>query len=284
MRRDRPTAVIGLGGYVSVPVVLAAGREAVPVLLLEQNAVAGRANRLLARWFPICLTFQESQQRLPCGATVHVTGNPLRSSIAKLHQAVAGNSVDRQYTTSQTRTLLVVGGSLGSQQINDSVVSAIQDMGMTALFGWRVVHQTGPEGAEATATAYERLHIEHIVQPFFPDLAEVYGQASLCIGRAGATTLTELAASGVPAILIPYPHAADDHQTANARIFENAGAALVEGAPDRSSKPVDLSQSLRQLMTDDVRLDEMRSAMRSLARPDAAAAVANLLPAPGPSC
>ena len=162
-------------------------------------------------------------------------------------------------------------------------MSAIQDLGTKALAGWKVVHQTGPGNAEI-ASVYEGLNIECVVQPFFFDLADVYGQASLCVGRAGATTLTELAASGVPAILIPYPHAADDHQTANARIFENAGAAVVEKSPNRSSQPVDLSQPLRQLMTDDASLEEMRSAMRSLARPDAAATVADMLLEPGRAC
>ena len=262
---DRPTAVIGLGGFASVPLALAAKRCRVPCLLLEQNSVPGRANRWLSRWHPICLTFEESARYLPGRATSHLTGNPLRDEIRQL-------AVSNQLLPLTPPTLLVLGGSLGSRQVNDSVLRAVEQLG-SELTGWRIVHQTGPEGADAARECYARLGIVHEVAPFFSDLPTRLATATLAVARAGASTLTELAAVGIPAILIPYPTAADDHQTRNAQFFADSNAAVIVASPDRSFAPIELASVLKPFLTDSSRLLEKSRAMKALGRPAAAADV-----------
>lgn len=269
MRQDTPAAVVGLGGYASVPVVLAARREKAPVLLLEQNAIAGRATRLLARWIPVCVTFEESSRTLPRGAVVHVTGNPLRAEIANHDQDRPG--------VVEKKTLLVLGGSQGSSQVNSAVVHAVSELKSGVLSGWRIVHQTGPEDSAEVATAYSDMPIDHTVEPFFPDLSRHYSEAGLCVSRAGATTLTELAAAGLPAILIPYPFAADDHQAANAQAFEDAGAAVVLDARDHWGDLSMLGAVITEVLKIDGQQEKLRQAMLSLAKPDAAGRVVDLL-------
>lgn len=270
IRSDRPTAVIGLGGYASFPTAMAAKKEGVPVLLLEQNAIAGRATRLLARWFPVCVTFEESRSSLPRAATAHVTGNPLRPELS------LSPSSDRNSDDSK-RTLLVLGGSQGSRQINDAVLAAASRLAGSTMSGWRVIHQTGPDDAARVQDEYERLQIEHRVAGFFPKMAELYATADLCVARAGATSLTELAIAGVPSLLIPYPFAADNHQAANAAVFESAGAAIVIDPREDWEELASFPDMLSLLLTDAAKRDAMTLAMTSLARPEAASAVADLL-------
>ncbi|MDA0810363.1 MAG: undecaprenyldiphospho-muramoylpentapeptide beta-N-acetylglucosaminyltransferase [Planctomycetota bacterium] len=262
---DRPTAIIGLGGFASVPLALAAKRCRIPCLLLEQNSVPGRANRWLSRWHPICLTFEESARYLPDRATSHLTGNPLREEIRQL-------AVTNHLLPQNPPTLLVLGGSLGSRQVNDSIFGAVDQLA-SELTGWRIIHQTGPEGAEAARDHYSKLGIPHEVAPFFPDLPTRLPTATLAVARAGASTLTELAAVGIPAILVPYPTAADDHQTRNAQFFADSNAAVIVVSPGRSFTPIELASVLKPLLTDTSRLLEMSRAMKALGRPAAAADV-----------
>ena len=266
---DRPTAVVGLGGFASVPFALAAKRCGVPCLLLEQNSVPGKANRWLSRWHPVCLTFEESARHLPARAISHVTGNPLREEIRQL--AVSNHSLPLN-----PPTLLVLGGSLGSRQVNDSILNAVEQLA-SDLTGWRIVHQTGPEGAEAARECYSKLGIAHEVAPFFADLPVRLATATVAVARAGASTLTELAAVGIPAILIPYPTAADDHQTKNARFFADAQAAVIVTSPDRSFSPIEVASALKPLLSDTSRLLEMSRAMKTLGKPTATADVAATL-------
>ena len=270
MRRDRPAAVIGLGGYASFPTAMAAKKEGVPVLLLEQNAIAGRATRLLARWFPVCVTFEASRRSFGRSAKVHVTGNPLRPEFAGLMP------VDRDQASSPP-TLLVLGGSQGSQQVNDAVLGAAETLATGAMSGWRVIHQTGPDDAARVQDTYERLEIEHRVAGFFPKMAELYAAADLCVARAGATSLTELAASGVPSILIPYPFAADNHQAANAMAFEAAGAAVVFDPRDHFGETFQIRHDMELLLSDAAKRSEMRKSMASISRPNAASDVVQVL-------
>lgn len=266
---DRPTAIVGLGGFASVPFALAAKRCDVPCVLLEQNSVPGKANRWLSRWHPICLTFEQSAQHLPRRTVAHFTGNPLREEIRRL--AISDDPLPLN-----PPTLLVLGGSLGSRQVNDSIVNAVETLA-SKLTGWRIVHQTGPEGTEPARNLYSKLGIAHEVAPFFPDLPARLATATLAVARAGASTLTELAAVGIPAILIPYPAAADDHQTKNAQLFADANAAVIATSPDRSFAPVELASDLEPLLADTGRLLDMGRAMKSLGKPSAAADVAATL-------
>ncbi|MBI1311856.1 undecaprenyldiphospho-muramoylpentapeptide beta-N-acetylglucosaminyltransferase [bacterium] len=289
-QRDQPAAVIGLGGFASVPIVIAAQRERIPVLLLEQNVIPGRANRWLAKRHPICVTFDETRHYLSKQATCHVTGNPLRTEVADLacqHQGATAGSPGSAFSAeagtagqagsgTQRRTLLILGGSHGSRQINESVLNAVREL-REQLAGWQIIHQTGPDGSEEVRRVYSGCGLTATVEPFFDNLPQFYPQTTLAISRAGATTLTELAAVGIPAILIPYPQSAADHQTRNAEVFARAGAAILIDNPARSSEPLDLTKLLCEMLSNPVQLSAMRTATRTLSRADATTVVTDLL-------
>jgi len=267
LHRDRPVAVVGLGGFVSFPVVFAAIREHIPVLLLEQNVYPGRVTRWLSRFCPVCVTFEATRRWLSRRAVVHVTGNPLRTSLLA---AAAG------VRSSEAPTLLILGGSQGSRQVTESALQAVEAL-RSELTGWHILHQTGPDGADQARAFYERLQLAHTVEPFVSGMEQWYSRATVAISRAGATTLCELAAFGIPAVLIPHPFAADDHQTLNARYFVEAGAAVMVSAPRGSMQPVPLSDALLTLIAQPQHRESMRSAMRALARLDAAAVICDQL-------
>ena len=266
---DRPSAIVGLGGFASVPLALAAKKCKVPCLLLEQNTVPGKANRWLSNLHAICLTFEESARHLPTRAVSHLTGNPLRAEIRDL-------ATSDRLLPCEHRTLLVLGGSLGSRQVNDSVLNAIGQLAHE-LNGWRIMHQTGPDGAEAARRIYAKYGVNHEVAPFFPDLPARLGSASLAIARAGATTLAELSAVGIPAILIPYPTAADNHQTKNAQFFSQADAAIIVASQDRSFTAVDIVAAIQPLLSDEPRLQSMSCAMHRCSKLNASTDVVSHL-------
>jgi UDP-N-acetylglucosamine--N-acetylmuramyl-(pentapeptide) pyrophosphoryl-undecaprenol N-acetylglucosamine transferase len=253
-------------------VVVAALRRGIATLILEQNAIPGRATRLFSRRVgAVCTAFDETRSRLPEGAHVVVTGNPVRESIAALCQTNAGPGASRP------ATLLVLGGSQGAEGLNDAVVELLARRPQ-ALAGWTVVHQTGDAQHAQVVRAYHDSGRPHVVQPFFDDLTDWYARATLAISRAGATTLAELACAGCPAVLLPYPHAADNHQKANARVFEAAGAALVIEHDRAASKTVErLSAAVAGLAENLQRLAAMRQSMLKLARPQAALKVCDAL-------
>jgi UDP-N-acetylglucosamine--N-acetylmuramyl-(pentapeptide) pyrophosphoryl-undecaprenol N-acetylglucosamine transferase len=265
LERELPRAVIGLGGFASVPVVVAALRRGIATLILEQNAIPGRATRIFSgRVGAVCTAFDETRSRLPAGAHVVVTGNPVRESIAALYQTNAGIGASRP------PTLLVLGGSQGAESLNDAVVELLARR-PHSLDGWTVVHQTGEAQHAQMVGAYRDSGRPHVVQPFFDDMTEWYARATLVISRAGATTLAELACAGCPAVLLPYPHAADNHQKANARVFEAGGAALViehDSAPHTTVER--LSAAVAGIAESVERLAAMRQSMLTLARPQAA--------------
>ena len=270
IRQHRPRAVVGLGGYASVAIVVAAGLAGVPVWLLEQNAIPGRANRWLSHWFPVCVTFDRSASWLPLKARVYETGNPLRRSLVAAFQA------SLKPPSQRGRMLLVMGGSQGSTAVNRAVLTAIRRL-RPMFEDWRVVHQAGEGDCESVRRSYAELGLSCDVQPFFADVPKLYAESACIICRAGATTLTELAAAGLPSILIPYPFAADQHQVENARVFEDAGAAEVVLERDPASTADELQTRLASLMSSPERLDAMSVAMRRLARWDAASDVADRL-------
>ena len=298
IRQHRPRAVVGLGGYASVAIVIAAGLAGVPVWLLEQNAIPGRANRWLSYWFPVCVTFDRSASWLPLKARVYQTGNPLRRSLIAAFRSsltppsqrgcdlvrgigfqpveIAAEDDRLEAYPTNGRMLLVMGGSQGSTPVNRAVLTAIRRL--RPLFeDWRIVHQTGESDCESVRRAYAELGLSCDVQPFFADVPTLYSESACIICRAGATTLTELAAAGLPSILIPYPFAADQHQVENSRVFEDAGAAEVVIERDPASTADELQTRLARLIRSPERLDAMSVAMRRLARWDAASDVADLL-------
>jgi len=263
IRDEKPDVVVGLGGYASAPVVWQAARAKCPVVLLEQNVIPGRTTRWLSRSASlVCTSFPETSQRLPNGVKVEVTGNPVRREIAKFNASL-------QMTSTAPRELLVLGGSQGADSLNEAVVGSLRLLGEERS-GWRVVHQTGSRQVDAMRHEYAASSIDAVVEPFFDDMPERYRAASFVISRAGATTLAELACCGLPMVLLPYPHAADDHQTANARVYEARGAAVcVEHLASKDETAARLAEPLRSLLTDAARRHAMSIAARSCSRPDA---------------
>jgi UDP-N-acetylglucosamine--N-acetylmuramyl-(pentapeptide) pyrophosphoryl-undecaprenol N-acetylglucosamine transferase len=313
----QPAAVIGLGGFASVPLVVEAHKAGVAVVLLEQNAVAGRATRRLARLANVvCHAFRPAGPNGKSGANAVVTGNPVRRSIAALadHRdqrtqcepltthhselveeswrmlpasacsADAGSVRHGEspiiHTLSPLTThqnLLVLGGSQGSAAVNEAVLSAVEEL-REQLAGWSIVHQCGPNDGDRLEAAYRRLGIAHVVQPFFDDMPRRYAAAGIAVSRAGATTLAELACTGVPAVLIPYPNAIYDHQLRNAEIFAAAGAAeIVPQQRTAAETGRQLASALQPLLRgrDDRR--RRAAAMGALAAPDAASRVVDCI-------
>jgi UDP-N-acetylglucosamine--N-acetylmuramyl-(pentapeptide) pyrophosphoryl-undecaprenol N-acetylglucosamine transferase len=266
-----PDAIIGLGGFASAPLVWIGGRG-VPTLLLEQNAIPGRATRMLCRRSTaVCASFPGIEKLLPPGIRVVVTGNPVRQEIAALSPAT------RRPPPSSQNTLLILGGSQGAESLNDAVVAALIQRPLE-LAGWQIVHQTGPAREAEINERYQAAGLTAEVAPFFDDMPARYAAATLVVSRSGATTLAELACAGLPAILLPYPFATDNHQLANARIFEQAGAAqLIEHQPDPHATAASLFAALQQLSGNEHRRRAMRQSLCHLARPTAAREVVELL-------
>jgi len=258
LSRFRPTLVLGLGGYGSVPVALAAWLRRVPLVLLEQNAYPGFANRLLGRLArKICTTYAESAVFFPAGKAVH-TGNPVRQLVC------------RQRPVPEHFTLFAFGGSQGAHSINVAMLDAAPVL-LRELPGLRIVHQTGAADAQWVRQRYDAVGVEADVREFVADMGDAYGRADLIICRAGATTLAELTALGKPAILIPYPFAADDHQRRNAEILVAQGAAEMIRNVDLNGER--LATAVVALARERERLTTMSARARSLTVPDATARV-----------
>lgn len=270
-RRENVTLVVGLGGYASVPMARAAVREAIPMVLLEQNAVPGRATRWLAgAAHCVCLAMDEARTRLPHDTPGLVTGNPLRAGFAQQRSS----SGRRDW---QSRTLVVLGGSAGARALNQAVPAAIAKV-RRSLSGWKIVHQSGEADLQDTAGRYEESGVDAEVVPFVSDMPRLLRRAELAVCRCGATTLAELAAMRVPAIAVPYPHAADDHQRTNADVFTAAGGCLTLDERDLTG-PLEnhLADVLRCLLEEpDVRRS-MAQAMGRLAQPNATQQVSAVL-------
>ncbi len=208
--------VVGLGGYASGATTRAARSLGIPYLLLEQNAFPGKATRWLAGGAElICAAFADVRQHLPAGSRVRATGTPVRRAFLR-QRAAAQRQADgnaQEPTTERKPRLVILGGSGGARALNEHVPAAIYKAG-TALTGWEIIHQTGERDHLATLTRYEKFGVAARLAPFFDDLPRLLADCDLAISRAGGSTLAELAVCGVPAILLPYPHAADDHQRA----------------------------------------------------------------------
>jgi UDP-N-acetylglucosamine--N-acetylmuramyl-(pentapeptide) pyrophosphoryl-undecaprenol N-acetylglucosamine transferase len=253
LRDARASLVIGVGGYASVPTVVAARTLGIPIGLLEPNARPGRANRALGRLArAVFVQFDGAAHYFPAGRAQRV-GFPVRQIPA------------RQSENGSILKLLVVGGSQGARSINEAVIGALEQLGERD--GFRITHQTGPAHLSAVAQAYREAGVEAEIAAFFEDLPERLGRADLVVARAGASTIAELCMAGVPSILVPYPYAADDHQMANARELERAGACEVIPDAEISER---LGPAVRALAQDAARRRRMAAAASRQARPDAA--------------
>ncbi|WP_338661862.1 undecaprenyldiphospho-muramoylpentapeptide beta-N-acetylglucosaminyltransferase [Pararoseomonas sp. SCSIO 73927] len=265
-----PAAVVGFGGYPSVPPLLAA--RLVPAsrrpmtVLHEQNAVLGRANRALSRGADLLALPFEGTARVPAGVRAEVLGNPVRPAIAALHGGGYAPPLDEV-------RILVLGGSLGARVFSDVVPAAIAALPEADRRRLRVVQQCRQEDMDRTRTAYAATGVKAELAPFFGDVAARLSAAHLVIARAGASTVAEIACAGRPSLLVPLPHAIDDHQTGNARSLSERGAA--ELIPQASFTPQSLAAALKKFLQAPETLDGMARAAALLGRPDAAERLAD---------
>lgn len=256
IRRIRPDVVLGLGGYVAFPGGMMASLLGRPLALHEQNAIPGLANRVLAGISDkVMVAFPDALAR------AEWTGNPVRAEIAALAPPET-----RLRGREGPLKILVVGGSLGAQVLNEIVPRALALLERRA----QVVHQSGEKHLETLRAHYAAAGVQGELVAFIDDMARRYAEADLVICRAGAVTIAELSAGGMASILVPFPHAVDDHQTANARFLADRGAAIL--LPQRDLTAERLAGLIRSL--DRVALLEMARAARALGKPDAAQVVA----------
>lgn len=267
LRQHRPQVVIGLGGYAAGPMLLTAAGLRTPTALLEQNAHVGLTNRMLA---PIVgrayLTYSQTSSVFPA-QRARVLGNPVRRALVEAAQLAHS---DPRGVEARSRCIFVLGGSQGAQALNRNVPDALAAAGIAAR-GIAVLHQAGAASVAEVQARYDALGIRASVVPFIDDMARAYASASLIIARAGATSLAEICAIGRPSILIPFPHAADDHQTHNAEALERAGAAIMVRESELSGTR--LADVVRDVVEHDERRRAMASAARLQGKPDAAAAI-----------
>ncbi|MCU7959173.1 MAG: undecaprenyldiphospho-muramoylpentapeptide beta-N-acetylglucosaminyltransferase [gamma proteobacterium symbiont of Bathyaustriella thionipta] len=262
IRRFSPCAVLGMGGYVAGPGGVASWLMRKPLIIHEQNAIAGLTNRLLAH--VATYKFQAFENSFDAARLAVTVGNPVRKEIATLPWSGSAEAGKKP-------NLLVIGGSLGAQALNETVPQALALL--QTYMRPNVRHQSGRDKDTSTFAAYAENRVEADIKAFIEDMAEALAWADIVICRAGALTLTELMVTGLPSILVPYPYAVDDHQSANASSLVEAGAAIMIQQSELSAQR--LSEQLLDLLNDPKRLQRMALAARELARPDAAQRVAD---------
>lgn len=271
LRNFRPQAIIGVGGYASFSTVFTGWLMSIPTVIMEQNSVPGLANTLLGKVADaICATYHESISFFPIHKTF-ITGNPIRMNILSADREGAyelfGLKKDKF-------TVFVFGGSSGARTINNAVCDAfnhLADLREDIQF----LHQTGRSDYELVRETYRKLGFNGTVTAFIHQMPEAYAAADLVISRAGATTLAELTAVGKPAILIPYPYAAGEHQKMNAAKLSDLGAARM--IPDRELTGELLARSLKAMYADKGAMSEMLKISRSLGKPDATQRVVDVV-------
>ncbi len=256
-----PEIVIGVGGYASGPAMVAALRRRLPTLAFEPNVVPGFANRMIARWVSAAAVhFEETCQYFP---HCRVTGVPVRPAFFSIPLKTGG-----------VPTLLVFGGSQGARAINQAMIESLAGL-RAKIPGIHIIHQTGQRDYDRVLTAYQSSGISGEVHKFIDDMPETFGRADLLVCRSGASTVGEITAAGRPAIFVPFPAAADDHQNVNARALERADAAVV--VEESNLGPSYLVETIVALLSDAPRLRSMSAAAKSLAHPQAVEEIAEMV-------
>lgn len=263
----KPDIIVGLGGYGSALPVVAAYIIGVPIVLIEQNAIPGRANLKMSRWADAVLCHWESSKELFKKGNIAVTGVPIRSGVIENEAAGGDNPFGLD---NQKKTLLIMGGSQGAQAINKVMLQSIPKL-QALVPGLQIIHLTGKHGYEEAKEVYSSTGISSFVSEFYNDIGAAYKLSDLVISRSGANTIAEITAVGVPAILIPYPYATDNHQYWNAYELSSAGGALI--IEQEELEPERVTKLVSDLLMDDERLDNMKKINRSLNKPLAAARV-----------
>lgn len=272
LRRLAPAGVVGFGGYASVPAVLAAAQLGLPTVIHEQNAVLGRANRLLApRVGALATAFAEVAQLSDSDrAKAELTGNPVRAAVAALSEiSYPAPGID------SSLSILITGGSQGAAVMTQVVPGAFSSLPGPLRRRLRVVQQCRPEHLDAARAIYHEAGIKAELAAFFDDMPQRLKTAQLVIARAGASTVAELTAAGRPAILAPYPAAADDHQTANAHAFERAGGGWLMGDSEFTTEAV--AARVAGFLEEPQRLAEAAAKAHAMGIPDAAGRLAGLV-------
>ncbi|MBK8189910.1 MAG: undecaprenyldiphospho-muramoylpentapeptide beta-N-acetylglucosaminyltransferase [Vampirovibrionales bacterium] len=274
----KPHVVFATGGYVSAPVLAAALQRRIPYVIHEPDAHPGLVNRLMGRWADqATAAFAQAQRSIPC-ARFHVTGNPLRGAIGALDQRQGFDRLGLNWDPSRP-TLLATGGSQGARRLNLALAGALHTL--TGDMGLQILHQTGAklhdETMAALAATAQRDAGAYCARPFFEEMAAAWACADLVLCRSGSLTLSELYRCGLPSILVPYPHAAADHQSKNAQASAQAGASVV--IADDALDAERLIAEIRALLGAPQRLQSMAAASLSLGRPQATDAIVALLKA-----
>jgi UDP-N-acetylglucosamine--N-acetylmuramyl-(pentapeptide) pyrophosphoryl-undecaprenol N-acetylglucosamine transferase len=263
LMRLQPKAVIGVGGYASGPMVMAAVMLRVPSLIHEQNYYPGLTNRLLAPWVRrVAVSFEETKHYF--GGRGELTGNPIRAAFRGTKRKSRGD----------TFNILIFGGSQGARAINGAVIDALPDL-KPHRRGLRFLHGTGAADHDRVSAAYSGLGFEATVVPYITNIWEAYESADLVIARAGASSVSEIAACGKASILVPLRTSAHDHQRINARKLEQAGAALLMEESTLTGGA--LAKTILELRDEPGRLVAMERSASSLARPDAAARIVDMI-------
>jgi UDP-N-acetylglucosamine--N-acetylmuramyl-(pentapeptide) pyrophosphoryl-undecaprenol N-acetylglucosamine transferase len=258
IRKFQPDLVVGVGGYVTGPVLLAARLLGVATSIHEQNSVPGLANRMIARFVDRIFV------SIPCAAFPEqktlLTGNPVR-------EAILDAARQQRQGAHEKPTLLVLGGSLGAHRVNELMVESMALLQKQHPGMLHVIHQTGRQDEVMVRQGYEKNGVSAEVAPFFTDMAALYTQADFVVARAGATTLAELAVMGLPALLIPYPYAADDHQAKNGDYYVQGGGAEMY-REEKLDAPF-LEERIKQLLADPQKMAVMADNMKKMGKPEA---------------
>jgi UDP-N-acetylglucosamine--N-acetylmuramyl-(pentapeptide) pyrophosphoryl-undecaprenol N-acetylglucosamine transferase len=271
LREVKPHVVFSTGGYASAPVAAAARWERIPLVIHEQNSVPGLTNRLASRFATeVFLAFAMARRFFPRRGHLRLSGNPLREQVT----AGSANRALRSFRLEENRkTVLVFGGSQGARSINDALCDAVPHFAGRVDVQFLV--QTGQDDYDRVAGRCREVEVKLWARRFIADMGDAYALADLVVCRAGAMTISELAACGLPAILIPYPHAAQNHQTRNAEMLAEAGGAVV--IDDAHLDGEELARTIDELLSDKRRLREMSVNALRVARPEAADKVAGAL-------
>jgi len=265
-----PSAVLGMGGFTSFAPILAGRKRGLPTFIHESNAIPGKANKLNARFSTAVLVGFEECANQFAGSKCIVTGTPIRQTLArKIDRSLA---LAEFALSPERKTLLVMGGSQGAHGIN---VALTKGIGMLKTVPVQVIHLTGQADEAMMRDAYAQAGVPGFVAAFWHRMEVAYSAADFCIARSGAASLTELSHFALPSLLIPYPHAADDHQTFNAKIFERGGAAVL--LAEREITGDVLGQKLRWFLDEPARLAEMSARSAALAPRDAAERVVDVV-------
>lgn len=281
IRQNNTAAVLGMGGFTSFAPVLAGRQSKIRTLIHDSNAIPGKANKLTAKFCDtILLGFEECGTHFAPEKQKRVVGTPVRSALLK----AAKESTDDPWKffglSPERKTLLVVGGSQGARGVNNAVIQTLDELD---ALGIQILHITGPDDYQMVSDAYARKEIKlrSHVAAFSHRMELAYRIADVALARSGASTLAELAAFGVPSILVPYPFAADDHQTKNAAIFDKAGAGVLVTQTELS--PQKLVDTVRGILKNDKKHAAMKKAAKKIAHLDAAEKIADVIEEPAPA-